>query len=380
MTLPPGPPIPNSVAELIRVYQRAQLLLMNQIILLSNKGSLGTARYKSAVLARVNATLKKLKAQTDDWIDTNVIRFYKEGIAEADKAILEQYIAAGQLPPDFPAAFTVIDQAAVNILVNDVKLKFSELLLRTQTGIDNDLRQAILGSLLDKVTTGQTLKQVQANMLKILEERGIRSFTYMRNGRPVSMSLSAYVEVLSRSMMAEITNLASIQRAEQVSGDLVKMTEHMTSCPICWPYQGRVYSISGNDPRYPPLDIPFGGDHANIHPNCRHRIKPYIPALKSSKELARDLAISNRPFEIENMPQSQQKIFKRNLNTYNQGQVEKRKLLSDRKQHQRYLARLGENAPQTFSGFRRIKNADSDRWAELQSQYRKAGRKEKVST
>ena len=374
MALPPAPKIPPSVDDLIELYQKAQRELINQIIELSNNSNISTARYKAAVLARTQKILAKLKKQTDQWVEENAEAFYKQGISEADQAVLEQYIESKTEPPPFPAQFTVIDQEAVNVLSSQIKFNFDNILEVTGDRIKAELDQAISDAFASKIITGQTLKDVQSQILAILETKGISSFSYTRSdGKIVNMSLSSYAKTLARSTMANITNTASINRTQQVGGDLVKMTSHATSCPICWPLQGRVYSISGKDPRYPPLDRAFSGGYANIHPNCRHRINPYIPALKSPAELAKDLAFSNRSFEVDGMSKSMQRLFNKNLDIYNKGQEKTRKLRADGLQWQRYRARLGDDAPKTFSAFRRIKNANGDRWKELQLQYRKAG-------
>ena len=56
------------------------------------------------------------------------------------------------------------------------------------------------------------------------------------------------------------------------------MTEHKTACPVCQKYEGKIYSISGENKRYPYLkSIPgFNKGYNNIHPRCRHRIGVYV--------------------------------------------------------------------------------------------------------
>ena len=52
-------------------------------------------------------------------------------------------------------------------------------------------------------------------------------------------------------------------------------------------------------------------------------------------------------------------------------QARNRRLYEDQKQYERYRLVLGDDAPKTFSVFRRIKAADGEKWQGLQRQYEK---------
>jgi hypothetical protein len=164
----------------------------------------------------------------------------------------------------------------------------------------------------------------------------------------------------------EATNTATMNQLEYNGYDLVKMSSHATTCAVCAVYQGRVYSISGNTPFYPKLSIAFSGGHANIHPNCRHVVVPYIVALADDAE--GDKAFSNRPFNIDNRSKAA-------IERYNNDQAEKRKIRADRQQWERYKLALGADAPKTLSGFRRMKAAGSERYINLKTDYREVMKK-----
>ena len=58
----------------------------------------------------------------------------------------------------------------------------------------------------------------------------------------------------------------------QYGNDLVQVSVHAMNEPpgdICYQYQGRVFSISGNDPNFPQLT-----DRPPFHPNCEHVLLP----------------------------------------------------------------------------------------------------------
>jgi hypothetical protein len=58
-------------------------------------------------------------------------------------------------------------------------------------------------------------------------------------------------------------------QANNYGTDLVQVSSHNTTTKICMPYEGKVYSISGKDKRFPPLM-----NTPPYHPNCLHLIFP----------------------------------------------------------------------------------------------------------
>lgn len=87
--------------------------------------------------------------------------------------------------------------------------------------------------------------------------------------------LDTYSKMASRTTFKIARNKGVIDLCEKNNIDLVKLSEHFPTCPICLKYQGKIYSISGSNPNYPPLDSIFG-KYGVIHPNCIHSIFPII--------------------------------------------------------------------------------------------------------
>jgi hypothetical protein len=98
-----------------------------------------------------------------------------------------------------------------------------------------------------------------------MSDKGI---TTLVNKQGKAMNLDAYASTVARTTTREATNKGSLQAVQDVGGDLVKISQHFSSCPVCAVYEGRVYSISGKSKEYPPLDEAFSGGYSTIHPNC----------------------------------------------------------------------------------------------------------------
>ncbi len=168
--------------------------------------------------------------------------------------------------------------------------------------------------------------------------------------------------MVARSTTREAGNLARENQLTENGYDLMIITEHHPCCGQCARVQGRVFSISGNDKRFPPLSAAFPSGYKNVHPNCSCVAVPWIEELQSPEELKEALEKGSQPLRDERS--AGEKAL------YTQQQSDSRRMRADLVQYQRYKARLGDDAPKSFSAFRRMKNAGGDRWDELQKEYR----------
>lgn len=168
--------------------------------------------------------------------------------------------------------------------------------------------------------------------------------------------------MVARSTTREAGNLARENQLAENGYDLMMMTEHYPTCEACAVLQGRVYSISGRDKRFPPLSRAFPSGYRNVHPNCRHVMTYWIEEMQSPEEIRAALARSNAPFTDNRSDEE--------IALYSKQQADSRRMRADRSQFERYRQRLGEDAPKSFHTFRRIKNADGQKWKEMQSLYR----------
>ena len=75
--------------------------------------------------------------------------------------------------------------------------------------------------------------------------------------------------------------------------DLMQFSYHSTSCPVCHPYERKVFSISGTHPDFPPLER-----RPPIHPQCAHILVSYVEEIaKERGEYDQDVATSNESIE-----------------------------------------------------------------------------------
>lgn len=87
-----------------------------------------------------------------------------------------------------------------------------------------------------------------------------------------------YAELVARTKFHEAHSCAAIATCKNYGTDLVIISAHNTNTEICQQYEGKVFSLSGNDPRFPLLDAvpPF-------HPNCLHLMFPMFESAMEAE-------------------------------------------------------------------------------------------------
>lgn len=343
--------LPANVKTLIDIYQKAQADLIKTIAEKEAKGNV--VWYQKTLLKQVNAQIKILNKKARKWTADTIPGEYWKGAEAANKSLTSMGLDVATVN-----TFAGLHKRAINILATNTVQDLVDANLFVGRQIQDVVRQVGLDVISNKIATGVTVKDAKRALIQRLVDEGING---IRDKRGRTINLASYAETVARSTTREATNTATLNQLTSLGYDLVKMSSHLTSCKICASLQGRVYSISGSDPRYPKLTQAYSGAHMNIHTRCRHVIMPYVETLADEPE--KDREFSNRSFDID--PRS-----KKEIDSYNKTQKEKAKLRNDRRQWEKYKLALPDDTPKTFSGFRRSKQSNSEKWQELESMYR----------
>lgn len=86
-----------------------------------------------------------------------------------------------------------------------------------------------------------------------------------------------YAELVARTKFHQAHSQAALVQGLNYGTDLQQISTHNTTTRICIPFEGKIFSMSGLDKRFPPLT-----DSPPFHPNCLHLM---FPAFESALQV-----------------------------------------------------------------------------------------------
>lgn len=346
--------------ELIEIYTKAQQEIFRKVQAEVGRGS--ASNYQRALLKAVNETLAELQGESIKWVEKNMGSEYTKAVRKAQANLREQYnVNSIKDIPNYEnnyEKFTRINRRAVEALINE---KIAQLSIANAS-----LNKSVRNIIKQKIVTGETIRDTQKRIMEQLFGAS-RGATININGQ--NWDIRKYAELVARTSTREATNTANKNLTDSIDSNILRMSSHAGSCPICLPLQGRWYTTNPDDKRFPYIygtGMPWGNGYNTVHPNCRHVFNPVVLELEGAEEIARMIKKSNASFEID-------KKMEQQLKSYFAEQKAKSQLWNDTQQYERYVARMGRENVGTLSSFRRVKNAGSDRYYELVDEYRAYG-------
>lgn len=122
-----------------------------------------------------------------------------------------------------------------------------------------------------------------------------------------------YVKMVVRTNQRRVSTDVMFQAAKEGDTDLVEVSSHAGARPKCAPYQGKIFSISGNHPKYPALSSTSYGEPDGLNGiNCGHIFYPFFEGV-SEKTYSPYPAKENK--EVYEQSQ-QQRAYERKIRYY----------------------------------------------------------------
>ena len=252
-------PLSDAQAQrLIRLYDEAEREILKECnrLLLKNPESYSLA-WQKTILQRVQQIRADLLTGSRTWCEEAIPDSYMKGVAWADADPL-----AGTKTL---AGFGSIHQQAVEVLADNTYSRLQDVNNVVGRRVDDVFRQVALEHAKGSVIGYQTTRQAAKNIREDLAKRGITGFVDKAGHE---WDMRRYAKVLAQETTNQSFRQGTINRFQEKGHDLVRLSEHSSSCPKCVPYQGRTFSLSGNDKEYPPLDQARAG--GVFHVGCLH--------------------------------------------------------------------------------------------------------------
>lgn len=373
------PPQTADVTALLRnLFLRTEKELIREITRKRNAGHVEYAEV--AALERVQKILQSMVDTSWSYVPVMIEKIFYHSDKDA-----AGYVNARSMT----GMYSVTQIALMEQLANNLQGELLEMAgtakksvesVFTIARLENDpYRKLALEQVLRQEAAGKPWIRTSEDLIKEMETNGITGFTD-KAGRRWSIQAYGNMAVRTTARQAEVAALLSSD-----DYDLWQITKVGTTCPVCAPLEGRVYSKSGTNPDYPPLTVAFGkvdpagsndlsNTYLNIHPNCLHALIKYTTIGKSAERIQKDKDFSS----IEKNPLNRDPRTKKQIAAYREKEKNRQKLLRDMKQHKEYRAILGNDIPKDFAKFRNLKYNDPERW-HLYEDYKKSVKKGMIS-
>jgi SPP1 gp7 family putative phage head morphogenesis protein len=258
----------KQIEQLRIVYSSAQKKILSQLKSV-DLTDFGRAR-ANQILHQTDKIIKSLDKQTYKWAKATMPASYDRGIdlsAERLKALGVTRFVNYDAQIHTQAVSILVDDVTRELLVaNDgMRGSLNSVIHKSQQAIIQD--REISRRIAEGMITGEPRRAISSGILKDLrtnmrEERFIS--IKGRNYRP-----DKYAEMVARTRTREASSEGTVNTALRYGVDLVQWDAHSDVCEICQYFSGRIFSISGNHPDFPPLR-----EKPPVHPRCRCGITP----------------------------------------------------------------------------------------------------------
>lgn len=377
-------PNQRELDKLISIYLKAETDIINEIARLR---SMGLIDYHAvAALERVQAILNKMQTDSWEYIPRMIEKMFYVRVPEARKKLdvpetpVKHFMGYVNATTLTSTQTDIVQKLALNLAteLSDASVVAMSSLENALIGRrENDVfRRVGLELVANMQATGRSTAATVPEFVKILQREGVTAFVD-KAGR--NWSLHTYASMVTRTTSRQAEVLAVLTADPE--HDLYKISSHGTTCALCAPYEGRVYSKSGTDPDFPPLAAAFGkidptgpedlsNTWLNIHPQCLHVLMPWSAAGRTPEEIQKIKDFSNprkNPFTVD--PRSQKQI-----EAYRDKEKARTKWLDDYRQFERYRVTIPDDTPKTFNTFLKHKLADDEKYQNWMKLYREANR------
>ena len=369
----------RELQKLVSIFLKAETDIINEIGRLRSQGLVDY--HAVAAVERIQNILRKLENDSWEYVPKMIERKFYVRSPEARKItepVAKHITGYGNAAELTGEQHAIVDTLVMNLMgeITDASMTAmatlqSALLGRTEPDVYRRVGRE-QGAAMQ--ATGRGVNPAIPDFVEALRREGVTAFVD-KAGR--NWSLHTYGSMVLRTTSRQAEVLAVLTADPE--HDLYKISSHGTTCPLCAPYEGRVYSKSGQSPDFPPLSTAFGkvdpngpdtlsNTWLNIHPNCLHVLLPWTPAGRTPEEIQKIKDFSNpskNPFSRD--PRTQKQI-----EAYRQKETARRYWLASYRQWERYRMTLGNKVPRTFETFQRHKAADDEKYKDWERLYREA--------
>lgn len=337
--------------EIVKLFAETDERLRLLVKQLEN-GNLSARR-----MEQLNQEIERIVSELAEQAGTNLSTLIGNEYRAGSQAVVNQIISTGVTKSINASVKSLNHQRAAQAIMDEAFYSILEATDHMSQDAKQRIKQAVQIANEKSLTLGMSRKEATKQAIADVNSKGITGII-AKNGAeiPADKYMAGVVHYHQRK--AHVTG--GINMAMQNGYDLVYVNYVGITCEHCARLQGRVYSLSGNDSRFPKMLDEYKPPY---HSHCVHSISVWIEEYQSEDEVRRIIELSNRLGE--------ETRSEHHIKRYNELQKKKAQANATRKQWMRYKAVLPDETPD-LRIFASQKARETENYRELQELYKKA--------
>ena len=214
----------------------------------------------------INAEIADVR-KADRGIDEAITKAYDSGARVAGEDLIRANLTD-------PTAVTWTRGNSLRALVKETTTAIESTHFRILRTAQDAYRESVSAAMPQALTGARTIREVVQDVLNNFADRGISGFV---DAAGKNWTAQSYVEMAARTATQHASRQGHTDKLEASGYDLVITSSHTPTCELCWSWQNKVLSLSGQTKGYPTLDMAMAD--GLYHPNCMHSQSMYTPGL-----------------------------------------------------------------------------------------------------
>lgn len=267
--------------QVAQIYADAETRIVAIVARYASKGldAPGWMMARLADTRRLEAEVRTVIAHLNGETPREVARAILEAHRLGDAAAMSDLRRVGLSATIEP----LVSQQAVLALAAEATDQLSSTHRRILRSASDVYRSVIARAAGEGLAAAATRRTAAQAALDAFADRGISGFIDTA-GR--SWHLPSYAEMAMRTATGRATLQGTCDRLGAEGYDLVIVSGHTESCPLCDPWEGEILSLSGATHGYATVDEAEGA--GLWHPNCGHQTGAWIPGLSTPPTVTHD--------------------------------------------------------------------------------------------
>lgn len=337
------------------VVKERVLYLQEQIAKLIATKDLLNEEEKQKVIRNIESLMEQSSDEVNEMVNEDLKSLYEYELNRAVKELKDRGI-------NFKTTLNaqVHAEALDNILSDtfiDLRSAYRTAQQRLIKNIDRTIEE-VKKEIADGIMYGDTRRKTVKRVYDDFLSKGLASFTTV-DGK--QLPLDFYAETVVRTKTSTASIHAHANTYQDAGVNLVEVVGASDPCNECAPYQNVVFSLDGEDKRFPHVNVK---ELFPLHPNCRCNVLPYVLDYETEE------SIKQKEKKGRSFDPTKDTRTEKQKREYKEIQDKRRIARQELKEYDKIKSVLGNEAPKTLGAYRRMKRNKTKGYDKIVSKMR----------